>query len=459
MERGNGRTPAEAPSPAQSLKAAEPAADSWCPCWTKAKPNRRQRRRWLAQLAIPLVALGIFASLFVGAELAEAYLFPTISTGLRHALLTAQAALVAALVSGTVFFVMRRQQQRLAATARQLTQLLVAFQENPRSPGHFENPELVQCKEVLDCTRNDCSMNNGADRRCWQEMALNHPHRDRSQAAITLRECQQCDVYRQSCPDAMTELGEGINNLIYLLEQGAGQIGRMREEIAEKQKMAAIGQIAAGVAHEVCNPLSSISSVVQMLRRDQRNAPNAERLDLIDKHIERISAVVRQLTKFTKPEAGKYEPIDIPAIIDQVVRRIAYDPRSEKVELVFDRPAALPATYGMPAQLQQAVLNVAHNALDAMPDGGTLTFRAEERGGSVVVQVEDTGAGIAADAGRRVFEPFFTTKDPDRGSGLGLAAAYSIVQEHNGTIEYQSAVGKGTVFTIELPIRSQAPES
>jgi signal transduction histidine kinase len=143
--------------------------------------------------------------------------------------------------------------------------------------------------------------------------------------------------------------------------------------------------------------------------------------------------------------------VDLGQTIDEAVGVLKLTPQARGVEICVVLPAVLPAIRGCPAHLYQMVLNLALNALDAMPSGGTLSLRVEEQDGNVVVSVADTGAGIAADVGRRVFEPFYTTKEPGRGTGLGLTVTYGIVQEHGGSIDYVSRPGVGTTFTVTIP--------
>jgi signal transduction histidine kinase len=399
-----------------------------------------------------------FAVLFVGTEVIERHLFPTMSIAVRHAFLTLRAGVVTVIVSATVYYLMRRQQRRLSQTAAQLTQLLESYQENPSAPGRFENPHLVHCRDVFNCDAPDCPMYDARGERCWQVMALRHPARDPAEVGMAIQHCHECDAYRLSCPDKLTELGESFNNVMYLLEQGAGQIGRMRAQMIEKQKMAAIGQIAAGVAHEVCNPLSSISSVVQMLKREGAYASNGKQLELIEKHIQRITSVVRQLINLARPGSLPWESVDVGEMLRDAVRLVQFDPRARNVDVRVEAPANGLHTYARRGQLQQVVLNLALNSLDAMSDGGTMTLSAEAQQDEISIRVRDTGCGIADHVGRRVFEPFFTTKDPGRGTGLGLAMAYGIVQEHGGTIDYNSEPGKGSVFTVQVPIRDRAPD-
>ena len=430
--------------------------ESWCPHTLRTDRRRRVPKQGTPRFLIPLVVLASFSALFVGAEVVQSHLLPDISIGMRHLLLTIRAAVVTVVVSALVFWVMLRQQKRLAATATQLTRLLEAYQQRPEAPGRFENPSLFHCREVLACERKECPMYSAPGQRCWQVMALHGPGNGKVKPLVTLKQCQECEVYQLSCPNEMAELGEGLNNLLYLLEQGAGQIGDLRNQVLEKQKMAAIGQIAAGVAHEICNPLSSISSVVQMLRRDKNGAPRHDQLDVIDTHIQRISGVVRQLTELARPGADTWTQVDIGRLLDQAVRLVQFNPRARAATIDCHHPADLPLIFGKPMQLQQMIIHLALNALDAMPSGGILTLEAGASEEEIHIQVRDTGCGIAEDVGRRIFEPYYTTKEPGQGTGMGLAVCYGIIQEHGGTIDFSSSLGEGTVFTVTLPISERS---
>ncbi len=415
--------------------------------------------RVFPRVLIPPAVVSTFAILFVGWEVAERYFFPTLPVGTRHALLTLRAGVITAVASATVYLLMRRQQRLLACTAERITRILESYAARRSSTERFENPNLAHCREVLSCQRRDCVMYDSPGRRCWQVMALLGNVGDKHVPEVTLQRCHECEVYRRSCPDKLTELGESCNNLMFLLEGEARQVGSMRAQFVQKEKMVAVGQLAAGIAHEVCNPLSSISSIVQMLKRARSQRPNTEELDLIETHVQRISSTVRQLVSLSRPSAEHWECADIGDILDDVVQLVTFDGRARQVEIVFERSRSLPRTFVLRGQLDQVFINLSLNALDAMPSGGRLCVCAEERDGSIVARVEDSGCGIAPEIARRVFEPFFTTKEPGRGTGLGLAVSYNIVEKHGGSIDFTSTPGKGTTFSVEIPILSEAPST
>ena len=413
----------------------------------------------VVRLAAAAVVLGVFSVLFVGLDVLERRLFPgSVPTWLHHSLLTSWAAVMTFGTGSAVYLFMRWHQRDLSATAAQLTRLLESYRANPSAPGRFENPNLRRCRDVLECDSHDCPMYDLPDERCWQVMALARADADHLPPLVEIERCHECDVYRLSCPNRLIELGESFNNVMFLLEQDARQLSRIRAQMVEKEKMVAVGQMASGIAHEVGNPLSSISSIVQMLRRTGAAGTMRERLDLIETHIQRISAIVRQVVSLARPTREHWELLDVADPLIEAVSLVEFDRRARNVTVDFVRPEDLARTYGLRGQLQQVFLNLAINALDAMPDGGTLTIGARPTRDAVVVRIRDTGCGIAEQAGRRIFEPFFTTKDPGHGTGLGLAVSYGIVQKHGGRIEYQSEVGKGTEFIVEIPITDEAPE-
>jgi signal transduction histidine kinase len=406
---------------------------------------------------IPLVVLLCLAALFVGCEVIERTFFPTMSIGWKHALLTIRATVVTVLGCAAVYLIMRRQQWQLASTAGQLSGLLESYATGKAGTVRFENPFLVHCREVLACGRADCPMHDASDERCWQVMALSSTSTNGSEPAKTLEECHKCPVYLACCPNQLTALGESFNNLMFLLEEEAATVDRMRAQLVERQKMVAIGQIGAGVAHEVRNPLSSISSVVQMLKRRGATGDVASELDVIESHIERIASTVRQLIGMARPTVEGWERVDLGDTLTEAVRLVRFDPRASNVSIQYSPPRKLPSTYALPGQVQQLFINLLLNAFDAMPDGGTLGIRAQRRVRKIVVSIEDTGGGIAPEVGRRVFEPFFTTKEPGQGAGLGLAVCYNVVEKHGGRIEFDSRPGGGTIFTVEFPILAEAP--
>ena len=230
---------------------------------------------------------------------------------------------------------------------------------------------------------------------------------------------------------------------------------RLHDQWAEKEKMAAVGRLAAGIAHEINNPLSSISSIVQLLKRHRDGALDLDQLNLLHRHIERIAHTVRTMSTLSRPAFEHWEYTDLSVALDDAVSLVSFDPRSRGIHIDFAKPQNLPRTWAVPGQIQQVFLNLLLNALDAMPGGGGLGVRAEADPRRLLFAISDTGCGIPPDIGRRVFEPFFTTKEPGMGTGLGLSVSFGIVQKHGGRVDFTDRKGGGTTFTVELPVMKE----
>lgn len=432
--------------------------DSQTPLHTKrfharSIPSSASPWRWLA----PLGLLALFATLFVGLEIAERHLFPRISIGAKHATLTLSAFLVTAVTGLTIFLVMRRHQRRLADTAQTITNLIRSYTADRSHSVRFENPNIAH-NPARQSTDAACAVHDSPGQRCWQVVSLRGSDHESEEPAGNIEQCLECPVYRKARPDTLTELGESFNDLMFLLEEEANKVGTMRAHFLEKEKMVAIGQMASGIAHEVCNPLSSISSVVQMLKRARSTSPQTKELEMIETHIQRISNIVRQMVTLSRPNEAKWERAEMGKILDDTLHLIQFDERARNVTIQSHVEEGLPALRVINGNLGQVFLNLSLNALDAMPGGGKLIFRAWQADNKIIVTVSDTGEGIDPGIGRRVFEPFFTTKEPGRGTGLGLAVTYSIIRKHDGDIEFNDNPDGGTVFTVTLPILKEKAE-
>ena len=231
--------------------------------------------------------------------------------------------------------------------------------------------------------------------------------------------------------------------------------------VARAEKLAAVGRLAAGVVHEINNPLATIAACAESL--EKRIAEGAfacsqdaedlqEYLGLIREEAFRCKTITNGLLDFSRLRAGQRAPVDMNQLIKGTARLVTHQERGEDIQIEIEAQENLPMVAGDVGQLQQAVVALATNAIDAMPDGGTLTLRAIHKGSRVLVQVKDTGAGIEPENMTKIFDPFFTTKDVGKGTGLGLAVCYGILSDHGGRLDVRSSVGVGTTFTITLPV-------
>lgn len=230
--------------------------------------------------------------------------------------------------------------------------------------------------------------------------------------------------------------------------------------VARAEKLAAVGRLAAGVVHEINNPLATISACAESLERRVvegtfGQSPDVEDLKeylgLIRSEAFRCKTITMGLLDFSRTRASEHITVNLGDVINSAARLLSHQKRNAEVDVRIEVPDALAPIAGDAGQLQQAIIALATNALDAMPERGTLTIAARNEPESVVVDVIDTGGGIPTENLPKIFEPFFTTKEVGRGTGLGLAVCYGILTEHGGTLDVQSSVGYGTTFTITLP--------
>lgn len=236
---------------------------------------------------------------------------------------------------------------------------------------------------------------------------------------------------------------------------------RLEEQLRQSEKLAAIGELVAGVAHELNNPLAGISAFAQILLEELLHDEQRESVRLIKREADRAVAVIRDLLIFSRKAGPSRAPIDLNEIIELTLRLRHYSLRSAGVDVRLELDRGIPRVRGDGQRLQQVLLNLLVNAEFAMEGSAIkrLTVRTESVDQGVVLTVSDTGAGMAEDTRQRIFEPFFTTKPAGQGTGLGLSVSYGIVQSHGGSIGVESQVGVGTTFRIFLPesVASSAP--
>jgi signal transduction histidine kinase len=401
-----------------------------------------------------LAVLFVVAVLLLGWFHAEGRLFDVDATAPSRLKWLIRALVGSIVAFILVFALMVSQQRRLSRAAKNLAHQLESYVTEPSKARPYVNPHLVSCREVFNCKQNNCVAFDQRVERCWQALALRTSQESSKHPHVALERCHQCEVFRASTPNSLSLLGESYNNLLFLLKQEAVLRGQLHSEMVEREKMFSIGQLASGFAHEVGNPLSSISSIVQILRRTRPDEEMDGQLALIETHIQRITGIVHQLARLVHHRSEHRQWVDLGRALADAVELVSFDRRANNVRIIFTPPTDLPRISGIPGQVDQVFLNLLLNALDAMPDGGTLKVHTRRTESAIVIDIEDTGSGIAQALGRGIFDPFFTTKDPGKGTGLGLAVCESIVRGLGGTVNYKSRVGTGTRFTVSLPIQT-----
>ena len=230
----------------------------------------------------------------------------------------------------------------------------------------------------------------------------------------------------------------------------------LEEQLRLSEKMAAIGLLAAGVAHEVNTPLTGISSFTQLLlERSEPDDPRTQLLEKIERQTFRAAKIVNSLLNLARPTGGETGAVDLNGAIGDILSLLEHQFKLGHVQVRKDLAKSGLVVRGVEYKLQQVFLNLFLNARDAMPKGGWLTVATQVDGANAVIEVADTGVGIPPDHLGRIYDPFFTTKPEGRGTGLGLSVTYGIVQEHGGQLTCDSQPGQGTRFRLVLPLMEQ----
>ncbi|SHF93493.1 PAS domain S-box-containing protein [Fodinibius roseus] len=233
---------------------------------------------------------------------------------------------------------------------------------------------------------------------------------------------------------------------------------KMREEqIQQSERLATVGHMAAGVAHEVGNPLTAISSLVQVCQRKTNDEFIQDQLKKVREHIQRINKIVRELVDFSRPSSMQTEHVQINEVIKSAVGLLKHDARCRDVNFKLNLADNLPSITCVPDQIHQVLVNLLLNAVDAMKETAKpkITIFTLKQQNNIKLTVADVGKGIREENQPRIFEPFFTTKDVGRGTGLGLSVSHGIINKMGGAIHAESEYGKGTTFIIKLPIKTE----
>jgi len=245
-------------------------------------------------------------------------------------------------------------------------------------------------------------------------------------------------------------LNETLNGYIEKLE-------KTQKQLIQVEKLNALGQLSASIAHEINNPLAGILVYTQLLQKMAKNglldaSQSLEILNKMEVALTYASKLVRNLLDFARQTKPDLQPVVISKVIDQAIALVGHKAQLSKVKIIRDESYSLPLVKGDFSQLQQVFINLIVNSIQAMSDGGDLTISSSKvEEDFVKVSIKDTGCGISPENMDRLFTPFFSTKEEVKGVGLGLAVSYGIVERHGGRIEVQSQVGKGSIFSVFLP--------
>ena len=277
----------------------------------------------------------------------------------------------------------------------------------------------------------------------FDQEALRLAHVYANQAAVFIENARLVDELRQ----AAAELEARV-------EQRTKELRETQVQVIRAEKMAAVGRLAASVAHEVNNPLQAITLHLQLMADDDLNQASKEELDIVQQEVDRIAVIVQRLLEFQRPKHGRRTLQTVPHLLDDVLALAGKQLQRSMIAVIREDKAGLEPIMVAGDQLKQVFLNLILNALEAMPDGGELTIRSRPIDERVEISFTDIGPGIEPEQLSQIFEPFFSTKHT--GSGLGLAVSQEIVADHGGSLEVLSHPGRGSTFLVLLPVYKEA---
>jgi PAS domain S-box-containing protein len=321
------------------------------------------------------------------------------------------------------------------------------FEENVLSGG--------SCREVF---HPDTAV---APKTCPVELALRGERVETSM--VSEREGRNTRYIDITANPIMDELGEKTRALVFLRDVTMKRLHEM--QLIQSEKMSSIGVLATGIAHEINNPLTSVAGYAEALLRRFRDEPSLgadSRLNDFTRYLEVIvreayhcKGIIGNLLNFGRKSDGLLATVNLNRLIQEILELLRHQPNYGEVAIVVDLAEDIPLINGDPSGLRQVFMNLLVNACQAIKDGGMIKVSSvySENEAAILVEISDTGCGIAHDVIERIWDPFFTTKEVGKGVGLGLALSYNIVKRHGGEISVKSAVGEGTVFTVQLPVR------
>ena len=364
----------------------------------------------------------------------------------------------------------------------------------------FENPNLKKCHEFMRCDKEGCICyaDGGNDQRCWQKAGTFCRGEVQGQFAKKYETCTKCPFFEDAAHDPYSYLGEQFNNMMHILEtqhidleNAYNELKMVQSQVLQQEKMASIGQLAAGVAHEINNPMGFIMSNINTLKRylekiseyltvqtatvercskqcgntdiikeiaEKRKELKIDYItedlnNLINESLEgadRVKKIVQDLKNFSRVDESEFKTADINSGLESTIN-IVWNELKYKANLVKEY-GDIPLTVCNPGQLNQVFMNMLVNAAHAIDKQGEIRVKTWAEGGLINIAISDSGSGISEENQKRIFEPFFTTKEVGKGTGLGLSIAYDIIKKHNGMIKVDSEVGKGTTFTLSIPV-------
>jgi len=324
----------------------------------------------------------------------------------------------------------------------------------------------LSCWKFMSCGKTQCPAYGDTRHRCWYVAGTLCPSCVEGENAQKMKTCRSCKVYRSNSGDEIQRLAEYFDLMAMTLKKRLEDIKTIQDRMVQSQKLESIGQLAAGVAHELNTPLGIVLGYTQLMLQDfDSDSEYHEWLVIQEKHLRICKRIVSDLLRFSRTTETDKKPLNLNEVLDQVISVVEHTFGLDKIAIERQFARELPSILGDPEKLQQVFLNLLNNAHDAIGAEGNVTVatRHDREKGDVVVSVADTGHGIPSEVLPRIFDPFFTTKPVGKGTGLGLSVTFGIVNDHGGHIEIESPSqpmeaeadsdrGKGTVFLLRFPI-------
>jgi len=287
------------------------------------------------------------------------------------------------------------------------------------------------------------------------------PVRDLARASQDLAQGRMdaCVEVNPEAAGELVELTETFNSMVRSIAERDERLQESARKITESKKLATLGQLAAGIAHEINNPLGGIVMYAHMLKEDLIKAENRENVHKIAREADRCKTIVKGLLDFARQTKPERTESNINLVLNEVIALLEQQSIFHNISIIKDESPSIPLVEVDVGQIQEVFMNLILNAAQAMDGSGTLTAitRLVNDATSVEIEIRDTGPGIPPEKIDKIFEPFYTTKEIGRGTGLGLSIAYGIVERHHGSIRVESEVGKGTVFFVRLPVPETEP--
>jgi signal transduction histidine kinase len=390
------------------------------------------------EITSPIASGGeLLGSVTIGLSMEDAH---------HYSVYTIGSVVVASMIAGVIAFLL------LIVFHRKTIQPIIQLAELTRDISETKNYSL----RTPFASNDEIGVLARSINAMLDEIQVHHKELQQSQKNLesVIADLRQSEEELKSANELIEDYNKTLEAKV---EQRTNELQDSQRRLLQSSKMAAVGQLAGGIAHEINNPLTVILGFAQYtVKKLGKEHDLYEPLEAIEREANRCKKLVGDLLTFSRTSKGQSDVVDINKVIEDTLKLVQVESKGKNIRFDVRYGTLLPAIPGDANHLQQVLVNLCNNAVDAMPDGGTVTITSEKRETGVIVTVTDTGTGMTEGVRQHLFEPFFTTKEVGKGTGLGLSICYEIIHQHNGTIEAESAVGKGTTFTIGLPFRATA---